>query len=370
MRRPRPVSSRGTVGTARVVAISLVAGLASAANCVAAHAETHVRCDTASLNEAIVKANAAGGGTISLSRRCVYEFKAPFSGEDATPAITVPLTIVGNDAVLRRDSSSTAHFRLLDVGVGGKATLSQVTVKYGNVTGNGGGILVQSGGTLHAKSVTVRNNTAGGDGGGIDDQGTLKLTDSRVRDNTAAQFGGGLAVQPGDTVAGVVQSGGTAAVEDTAVDGNTANGFAGGGVFNDGGTVSLSHSTVTGNHVNAGDGGGLWNDAQMTVNDSTIADNVARDHGGGATNAQGGRLTFNDSTVRNNTAGLLAGGIYNVNPGSILVLNVSRVTKNKAGGAPGGVFNGAGSTVVNKHSVITENTPTNCSPSLVPGCVG
>ncbi|MER6433858.1 hypothetical protein ABT272_40075 [Streptomyces sp900105245] len=108
----------------------------------------------------------------------------------------------------------------------------------------------------------------------------------------------------------------------------------------------------------------------MAVNDSTIADNTARDHGGGATNADGGRLTFNDGTLRNNSAGLLAGGIYNVNPGSVLVLNISRVTRNTAGAAPGGVFNGAGSTVVNKQTVIRENAPTNCSPSDVPGCTG
>ncbi|MGW2443589.1 hypothetical protein [Streptomyces sp. NPDC001675] len=365
MRRPRSVSPRRTRTTARVLAICLVAGLTSAATSVGAHAETHVGCDTASLKEAIAAANAAGGGTITLASRCVYNFTTPFSGEDATPAITVRLNFVGNGAVLRRDPSSTARFRLLDVGVGGTATLSRVTVENGNVTGDGGGILVQSGGTLNAKSVTVRNNTAGGDGGGIDDQGTLRLTDSRIRDNTAGGFGGGLAIQPRETTT----AGGTATVEGSTLYDNTANSFAGGGLFNDGGTVTVSNSSVTGNHVNAGDGAGLWNDSQMTVNDSTIADNVARDHGGGATNADGGRLTFNGSTVRNNSAGVQAGGIYNVNSGSILVLNVSRVTRNKAGGAPGGVFNGAGSTVVNKQSVIRENTPTNCSPSPVPGCV-
>lgn len=124
--------------------------------------------------------------------------------------------------------------------------------------------------------------------------------------------------------------------------------------------------------MTAGDGGGLWNNYQMTVNDSTIVDNTASDHGGGVTNAQLGRATFNRSTIAKNTAGLLAGGIYNVDSGSYLVLNLSSVIKNKAGSAPGGVFNETGDVVVNKHSPITGNLPTNCvgSPSPVTGCTG
>ncbi|MFI9807767.1 hypothetical protein ACIHEJ_25955 [Streptomyces sp. NPDC052301] len=358
MRHPRPAPAR-TRSTARSLAVCLVAGLTSVAGTAVAHADTHVRCGTAALNAAIVKANAAGKGTIVLARHCVYDFKTPYTGQDATPAITVPITFVGNGAVLRRDPGSAAHFRLLDVAVGGTAVLRDLTVEKGDVTGDGGGILVQRGGTLRAKSVTVKDNTAAGDGGGIDDRGTVELKASRLAGNTAALFGGGLAVE----------SGGTAAVTGTKIYDNGARSFFGGGVLNDG-SVTIEDSSVTHNHVDAGDGGGLWNDSQMTVNGSTIADNAARDHGGGVTNAGGGKATFNGSTIKNNSAGRQAGGVYNVNPGSTLVLNLSRVTRNTAGGPPGGVFNGPGSTVVNKHSVIKDNIPTNCSPSVVPGCVG
>ncbi|MEU7056202.1 hypothetical protein [Streptomyces sp. NPDC046197] len=360
MHHPRVTSARFTTGMARGLStIPLVVGLASVANPTAAYAVTSVQCDTGALNTAIAQANANGQGTIQLAPRCIYSFATAVSGQDATPPITVPITFVGNGATLLRDTTATGLFRLLDVAVGGTATIRDLTIENGNVTGNGGGVLVQTGGTLNARSLTVKKNHAGGDGGGIDDQGTLGLTDSRVTDNTVAGFGGGIAVQ----------TGGTASVNTTTVSGNTANSFAGGGVVNDG-SITISSSSITRNHVATGDGGGLWNDAQMTVNDSTIANNIARDHGAGVTNAGGGSATFNRSTIEKNSAGLQAGGIYNVNPGSTLVLNVSHVTRNTAGSPPGGVFNGPGSVVVNKHSVILANTPTNCtgSPSPVAGC--
>ncbi|MFE2509442.1 hypothetical protein ACFXC9_13440 [Streptomyces naganishii] len=355
-------SARCTVSTARALAlIPLVAGLASVSNPAAAQSlRPHsVRCDTAALIAAIDDANANGGGELSLSRRCVYDFRAPVSGQDATPAITVPLTIKGNGATLLRDPATTSHFRLIDVAVGGTAAVSHLTIRNGDVTGDGGGVLVQKGGTFRGVSITVQGNTASGDGGGIDDRGTLKLTGSLITDNTAL-LGGGLYIEPG----------GTADVIRTTVRDNKANSFAGGGVVNDSGAITIARDLIVGNSVATGDGGGLWNDGQMTVNDSEIADNTARDHGAGVTNAQGGKATFNQSTIRNNRAGLQAGGIYNVNADSTVVLNVSRVVKNSSANAPGGVYNGAGSAVVNKRSTIAENTPTNCtgSPSPVPGC--
>ncbi len=168
-------SARCTVSTARALAlIPLVAGLASVSNPAAAQSlRPHsVRCDTAALIAAIDDANANGGGELSLSRRCVYDFRAPVSGQDATPAITVPLTIKGNGATLLRDPATTSHFRLIDVAVGGTAAVSHLTIRNGDVTGDGGGVLVQKGGTFRGVSITVQGNTASGDGGGIDDRGT------------------------------------------------------------------------------------------------------------------------------------------------------------------------------------------------------
>ncbi|MFH8739278.1 hypothetical protein [Streptomyces sp. NPDC017964] len=324
----------------------------------AAHTPEHVRCKTSALIAAITRANTQGFGKLSLAKGCVYDFTAPFSGDDATPPITVPVTIDGNGATLRR--GTTAHlFRLLDVATGGRATLSDLKIENGNVTGDGGGLLVQNGGTLHATSVLVKGNTASNNGGGLESLGTLRLVRSRVANNNAAGSGGGISSE------------GATSVISTSIEGNTASRFFGGGVFNDG-LITITRSSITGNRVTAGDGGGLWNNYQMTVNDSTIVDNTASDHGGGVTNAQLGRATFNRSTIAKNTAGLLAGGIYNVDSGSYLVLNLSSVIKNKAGSAPGGVFNETGDVVVNKHSPITGNLPTNCvgSPSPVAGCTG
>ncbi|MFF1839538.1 hypothetical protein ACFVXE_36020 [Streptomyces sp. NPDC058231] len=323
-----------------------------------AHTPEHVRCKTSALIAAITRANAQGFGELSLAKGCIYDFTAPFSGDDATPPVTAPVTIDGNGATLRRGTTANL-FRLLDVAAGGRATLSDLKIENGNVAGDGGGLLVQNGGTLHATSVLVKGNTASNNGGGIENLGTLRLIRSRVANNNAAGSGGGISSE------------GATSVISTSIEGNTANRFFGGGVFNDN-MITITRSSITGNRVTAGDGGGLWNNFQMTVDDSTIADNTASDHGGGVTNAQLGTATFNWSTITKNTAGLMAGGIYNVDPGTYLVLNLSSVIKNKAGNAPGGVFNGTGDVVVNKHSPITGNRPTNCvgSPSPVAGCTG
>ncbi|MET9120888.1 right-handed parallel beta-helix repeat-containing protein [Streptomyces sp. NPDC004528] len=344
-------------------ALAGAAAIAAAATTVTAvpavaHSPERVRCGTSSLVAAITRANARGFGDLTLARGCVYDFTAPVAGEDATPPLRVPVTIDGNGATLRRGTTARL-FRLLDVAARGRVTLSDLKIENGEVTGDGGGVLVRDRGTLRATSVRVTGNTARNNGGGIENMGTLKLVRSTVADNRAAASGGGISTE------------GSASVVSTSIERNTAARFFGGGVFNDN-RITITRSSITGNKVTAGDGGGLWNNFRMTVDDSTIADNTASDHGGGVTNAQLGRATFHRSTIKRNTALLLAGGIYNVNPGAHLVLDHSSVTKNGARNAPGGVFNDIGSVVVNKRSPITGNRPTNCvgSPSPVPGCTG
>ncbi|SEO29990.1 polymorphic outer membrane protein repeat-containing protein [Actinacidiphila rubida] len=338
------------------VAAIVTAASAFSAGPAVARTPMGVRCSTAALVAAVKAANARGHGEISLAKRCVYDFTAPYSADDATPPIRGAVTIDGNGATLRRGTTASL-FRLLDVAAGGKATISHVTIENGSVTGDGGGVRVQDHGKLQAASVLVKGNTADGDGGGIVNAGTLKLVRSRVIGNRATDSGGGIAGE-GDT-----------SVVSTSIAGNTSSYFYGGGVFNDD-VLSIVGSTITGNRVTAGDGGGLWNNWRMTVDRSTIAANNASDHGGGVTNADRGKATFRRSVIARNAAGLLAGGIYNVDSGTRLFLNFTSVTRNTAGGAPGGVFNDVGDTLVNHHSRIAGNRPTNCvgSPTPVAGC--
>ncbi|MFJ3234676.1 hypothetical protein [Streptomyces sp. NPDC086787] len=117
-------------------------------------------CDPAALKSAISTADTGGDAVLNLTPYCVYEYSAQDSGDDALPAITVPLTIHGFHATILRDTgTSTPAFRILDVN-GGNLTMDDVTVMNGSVIGVspsfGGNIYVRGNGTLTTTGVTIQ----------------------------------------------------------------------------------------------------------------------------------------------------------------------------------------------------------------------
>ncbi|MFG2863075.1 right-handed parallel beta-helix repeat-containing protein [Streptomyces sioyaensis] len=379
--------------------MTLTAGLTAFLTASPAHAVGFVGCSTGALNTAIGNANTNGGGIIQLSPGCDYDYTTPFSGDTAAPAITSPITVLGNGATIRRDPAATTDFRILDIANGGRAGLSRLTIKGGKFTaGDGGGILVEDGGTLRTNNTTVSDNAAnrgagieineGGTadiqlgtitrnqaglaGGGIDNPGgSLTLTNSQLTDNSAGspEVGGGGG--------GYDQDDGTGTIRATTISGNTSV-FGGGGIDHDGGDLTvtggeISDNTASGGGVHGG-GGGIWtgsfeNGAPMTVSGTTVTGNHAPNgHGGGISNLFGAQLVITGSTVTNNTAALGAGGLYNIEEGTVY-LRMSTISQNTADAAPGGVYNAG--TITNMLSTITLNSPTNCTPSPnpVPGCI-
>ncbi|MFF9646631.1 hypothetical protein [Kitasatospora aureofaciens] len=367
----------------------------------AAYAQTFVGCSTADLNTAITNANNSGGDTLFLSPGCDYDYTSALTGEDATPAITSRITIVGDGATIRRDPAATGTFRLIDIANGGTLSAWGLTIKNGNPTGDGGGVLVQGGGTLNATALTISGNTANrGAGVEINAGGTATIRATTIDGNTAALAGGGID-NPGGSLdlsvsrltnntagtplvggggGGYDQDDGTGTITATLISGNTST-FAGGGIDHDGGPLHVSFSTISNNRAlgvptgsNHPGGGGIWtgpfNAAEtLTVDATTITGNSATSgDGGGIRNEFAGVLNLNASTVSDNNAGDRAGGIYN-GVGSTINLKLSRIIRNTSATAPGGVYNAG--TVTNSLSAIVVNSPTNCTPSPnpVPGCI-
>jgi hypothetical protein len=162
------------------------------------------------------------------------------SDTTGTETITGPsggLTISGNNAS-----------RVFHVDPNATASLSSLTISGGFTDSNGGGLF--NAGTTTLTNCTVSGNTAvdpagTGQGGGIFNSGVLSLTNSTIANNGAGRYvplgyfayglGGGLfnsgqVTVTGSTItgnfasffgAGIENSGGTAALADTIVAGNT-----------------------------------------------------------------------------------------------------------------------------------------------------
>ncbi len=169
------------------------------------------------------------------------------------------LTIVGNgDTIERSTASGTPGFRLFDVAGGASLTLQGLTLQGGLATGAGvsaEGGAIYSQGALTLSGVTVQSNEA------IGAVGAPGLTSNGGTGGNA--FGGGLYVADG-----------TAALNNTTLSSNTAqggvggapayagthnggiggNGF-GGGLEVAGGLVALSSDTLTSNVAQGGQGG-------------------------------------------------------------------------------------------------------------------
>jgi hypothetical protein len=213
-----------------------------------AAASAHVRpaavaCNQTALVAAVTAANAAGGGTITLTVGCTYTLTASHgddgvNGPDGLPIITTPITFSGNADIITR-ASTAAAFRIAQVTATGALTLNAVTVSGGDATSalddNGGGILSFGAVTLTGSQLSA--NAAGGLGGALYGSGAASastFTSSTVKNNTAHQ-GAGLAVVHA-----------TFTTTSTVITGNASTVIPG-GIYFVAGTATLTTTSVTGN---------------------------------------------------------------------------------------------------------------------------
>nr|MDT0659642.1 right-handed parallel beta-helix repeat-containing protein [Micromonospora sp. DSM 115978] len=382
-----------------------------------------VPCVADSLIAAITRANLNGGGHLKLAHSCVYTLTANELG-NGLPPITQAITIKGEHATIVRAATTSAQFRIFNVASGGHLTLHKLTVTGGQTTGlgvpNGGGILVQQGGTAALNETTVTRNISGGSGGGIFNLGVTVVHRSTVSDNSAHAAGGGIgnggnallkvneseiswnsAVTNGGGIAdagtslinktkildnralgnggGIDANGSNTTVTYSLISGNSAAN--GGGLFSDNGsTVNLRHVTISRNRSNGvngtGNGAGvsLNGNTQAVIENSAIVDNIASGNAGGI-DVAASTLTLRDSKVSGNMAigpTSVAGGIRTTGASTVTLVN-TKVTDNLSTVQPGGIqVNVGGTLTLDNRSTVVANRPTNCvgSPVAVLNCFG
>lgn len=233
--------------------------------------------DRCTLRAAIQEANALSGSDSVLLRAATYTLSgAPgddlaLSGDlDITEDVTITGTGTANTVI-----DGGAVDRVFDIdppGNGVAVTISDLTIRNGNVSGESGGA-IRNNGTLSLDNVTLSANVSGINGGALLNLDTLVLTNSTVSGNDAS--------------------------------GN------GGGIFNgSGNSLTVTASTVNGNSATGtdNDGGGIFNAGSATLTNSTITNNDANDAGGGILNATGATVTLDSNTISNNTATVNNGG--------------------------------------------------------------
>ncbi|WBB54023.1 hypothetical protein [Verrucosispora sp. WMMD573] len=447
-----------------------------------------VPCDSDKLIQALVFANENHGGVLNLAKGCTYTLtRSDYSdgtGPNGLPVITENVVLKGHDTKIVRDATAE-EFRILNVGRGGNLTVKGLTIKNGQTralpvngdtpeavwslfsnsveatkaaeakkeylpllqaepkgiaakakaasapsvlvdpeSNDGGGVLVQPGGTASFEETHIVANQAGGVGGGLANFGKASLYHTTVADNTAFLYGGGIfnagvlrvaesTVKNNDAIiggGGIANGaafifrrdidGGTAWIEKTEITSNEVLGF-GGGVLDIQGNTTVRYSKVTGNtallagagvtaagddstlelahaevakNTTAGVGGGLALGfrAIANVEETKIVENKAGFFGGGVFNGTG-EATFRHSEISGNRAvGPLGvgGGIFTV--AGVIDLEKTKVAYNFATLTAGGVFSFLGEVNVDDKSAITANKPTNCAGTFtpIPNCFG
>jgi hypothetical protein len=228
--------------------------------------------------------------------------------------------------------------------------LINLTISGGHLTDNycGGGI--NNHGTLILTNCTISGNSAD-QGGGIYNCGTLKLTDCTISGNSARSgagiyndYDGTLAITNCTISENSARSGGgvcnfgSLTIVNSAIERNTVD-DSGGGIEN-GGTVILNNCTILGN--SADKGGGIHNSIQgtLTVTNSAINGNTANGYGGGIYNYyQTKKLNFVNCSIFGNTARYDGGGFYGKqNLETSMFVNCA-ISGNTAGRYGGGVYN-------------------------------
>jgi len=220
-----------------------------------------------------------------------------------------------------------------------KVVLRGLTVRGGNVTGDGGGVRVADA-DLVVRNCAVVGNRATLTGGGISDGGvpgvgTVTVVGSTVARNVAAGDGGAFFVE--DTGSAVKVSGSSIR--------RNISGNRGGAI--EGHAVTVTNSTISGN--SASNGGGAIDADTATVTNSTVSGNSAINWGGGI---GANTVTVTNSTISGNSATNYGGGIS----ADTALVTGSTISGNSVTGTDcaGGGINATSATVTN--STISGNS--------------
>ncbi|MBV7339786.1 right-handed parallel beta-helix repeat-containing protein [Chloroflexi bacterium TSY] len=174
------------------------------------------------------------GGTVTVNNSTIHNNSAQWGGGIGVAGGTLMLT----DSTIR-NNNATDNGGGLSVEDGGTMTVTHSTIRGNEASNNGGGIVVPFGGTLYVSSSTIRGNNAQW-GGGILIFESATLNNSTLSDNEASNQGGGI----------YMDSTGTLTLTQSLVAGNRALGAGEvrqevGGTVNSDGTNLFGHSGLT-----------------------------------------------------------------------------------------------------------------------------
>ncbi len=335
-----------------LLAAALNARPARAANAVVGTG-TPASCTEAAFDAALVTAS-AGGGTIT--------FNCGSGAHTITFSISKTInlgnvTINGGGLIVLAGSSTVRHFF---VGNGMTLTLQNITLRDGDSL-VGGGAIEASTATVILDSVQFLNNYSSIQGGAIycydgivtasntlfngnesstggaifNDGCNITINGSTFQNNKAAASGGAIY----NSMLGVLQ------INNSQFTGNQS--LDGGGIFNAGGaTGTLNAVTMSSN--SGGHGGGVENIGTITINDSLIDSNTVTGSGGGIWNT-GGSVNLTRTTVSNNRAYEGAGiNSYGIN---LQITNANVVNNITTGTHGGGVYINSGTAYITNATI-------------------
>ena len=283
--------------------------------------------NVAALRNAIVSANAAGGGTVTLAPDCTYTLTDPdnrptYTTPNGLPIITGAVTIEGAGATVQRAPGvGTPQFRFFQVGDGASLLIDGLTLRGGSGD-SGGALLVLTGGAASVRASFLIGNSA--HSGGAINAGTrtsLDISESTVSDNVVDGVGGGVLTAGAASITASMVAGnkaaagggienalGTVAIAASTIANNTVSG-AGGGLDTELGTATVERSSLTGNH--AGSGGGVFNSGSLLLVNSAVSANSAA-VGAGVANHHFRATLVNDTVAANIVTNSGDGGaVYN-----------------------------------------------------------
>ena len=219
---------------------------------------------TGSLRQTIL--DAAAGDTISFALNVTGEIT--FSNSAVTLSQDVTIQGPGARALAIHGSTNNNIFTVS----AGAVVIADLTLSKGQSGNNGGGVQL-SGGSLTISNCVVSSNTAtagSGNGGGVNaSSGSLTVLNSSFIGNTA-RFGGGI--WNGST---------QTAISNTTFIANQATGGGGsdGGAIHNSGTLTVQSCTISSNsaggNINGAGGGGIRNFNVARIGNSIIARNSA-----------------------------------------------------------------------------------------------
>lgn len=316
--------------------------------------EINVACDVQELIDYMDWANGDPRPiTLILDDDCLYELTTENnlvgrngdttgeSGANGLPPVQGDLTILGNDALIRRSyAAGTPEFRIFFVSSSGSLTVNNLLLENGRSPYGGGGIYVDGGTLLLEDSEAYNHETVGAGGAILNEEGDVTIRGSSVNDNGAVAGGA------------ISNSLGTLQIEDFSVlMGNSAS-LDGGAILNRG-TLTMESSRVLNNDSGRSGGGifTLYTTASVDITDSFLEDNAATSQGGGIA-AFEVNLTLHGTYFARNQS--LRGGAINAQNNLVTIQNGTFVenTTVEMGGAIHALF----ADVTVDESTFTENT--------------